>query len=83
VEVLSEVHALAQAQWARLNAAKLLRAFTFLTGAKMAMKQNLPLLKMEQLLCPLSGIVQDAVFQLGKIRTTHHHQSRMSLIRLT
>jgi len=60
VEVLSEVHALAQAQWARQNAAKLLLASTFLTGAKMAMRQNHPLLKMEQLLFLLSGIAQDA-----------------------
>jgi uncharacterized protein YfiM (DUF2279 family) len=83
VEVLSEVHALAQAQWARQNAAKLLLASTFLTGAKMAMRQNHPLLKMEQLLFLLSGIAQDAVFLPGKIRTIHHHQSRTSLIRLT
>ncbi len=38
---------------------------------------------LDGLLFLLSGIVQDAVFLLGKIKTTHHHQSRMSLIRPT
>jgi hypothetical protein len=65
----SEVVVLVLVQWAKLSAVNQLLASESLIGARMVMKQNHHLQKMELSKFQQNGIVQDVVFQQVKIKT--------------
>jgi hypothetical protein len=78
-----EAHVLAQVQWVKQSAVKLLLASEFPTGVQMGTKPNLLLLKMAQLKSLLSGIVLAVVIQLVETKINRHHLLKMNHIRLT